>query len=597
MSLFSNKKKWERDFGPYLILVFIWGLFCAFGLRLWFLQIYKGEFFARKAKDNRLRRQSIYAPRGLIVDRDGKLLAINEPSYSLAIVREDCPDIDKVLLQVSKWTTIAFEELKRTYVRGRKRVKSFEPQIIIPNLSFELLARIEAYAPHWPGLKIMVRPRRKYLQGPVLAHVLGYVAQASEEELNKDSELALGDNIGKQGLEYVLEKRLRGKKGLKQMEVDAVGRTLHEELIRPPVAGEDIRLSLELELQKKVYDLMKGRAGAVIVMEPDSGQILSLVSSPSYDNNQFVQGISVDSWRSLLKNPLHPLQNRCIQSVYPPGSVFKLVVASCGLYEKKVDPEKKIFCSGAYRLGRRVFRCWKKYGHGWVDLTRSLIESCDVYYYQLGKELGVDKISTFAKKCGFGRLTGIDLPHEKSGLIPDRKWKLKRFKEPWQGGETLNMAIGQGYTLVTPLQVARFVSALINGGKLYKPSLLAEEAKVGEEDLPFGEDIAQKIIQAMIRTVEDEHGTARRLKKKGVLIGAKTGTAQVVKLLSDYEEKETEDIPYRFRDHAWMASFAQKGNKRYVVVAMIEHGGHGGAAAGPIVRAIYDFIFDEWQHQ
>ena len=597
MSLFSNKKKWERDFGPYLILVFIWGLFCAFGLRLWFLQIYKGEFFARKAKDNRLRRQSIYAPRGLIVDRDGKLLAINEPSYSLAIVREDCPDIDKVLLQVSKWTSIDFKKLKEIYLCGRKRVKSFEPQIIIPNLSFELLARIEAYAPHWPGLKIMVRPRRKYLQGPVLAHVLGYVAQASEEELNKDSELALGGNIGKQGLEYVLEKRLRGKKGLKQMEVDAVGRTLHEELIRPPVAGEDIRLSLELELQKKVYDLMKGRAGAVIVMEPDSGQILSLVSSPSYDNNQFVQGISVDNWRSLLKNPLHPLQNRCIQSVYPPGSVFKLVVASCGLYEKKVDPEKKIFCSGAYRLGRRVFRCWKKYGHGWVDLTRSLIESCDVYYYQLGKELGVDKISTFAKKCGFGRLTGIDLPHEKSGLIPDRKWKLKRFKEPWQGGETLNMAIGQGYTLVTPLQVARFVSALINGGKLYKPSLLAEEAKVGEEDLPFGEDIAQKIIQAMIRTVEDEHGTARRLKKKGVLIGAKTGTAQVVKLLSEYEEKETEEIPYRFRDHAWMASFAQKGDKRYVVVAMIEHGGHGGAAAGPIVRAIYDFIFDEWQHQ
>jgi penicillin-binding protein 2 len=182
-------------------------------------------------------------------------------------------------------------------------------------------------------------------------------------------------------------------------------------------------------------------------------------------------------------------------------------------------------------------------------------------------------------------------------LIPDRKWKLKRFKEPWQGGETLNMAIGQGYTLVTPLQVARFVSALINGGKLYKPSLLAEEARVGEEDLPFGEDICQKVIQAMIQTVEDEHGTARRLKKKGVLIGAKTGTAQVVKLLSEYEEKETEEIPYRFRDHAWMASFAQKGDKSYVVVAMIEHGGHGGAAAGPIVRAIYDFIFDERQHQ
>jgi len=273
MSLFSSKKKWERDFGPYLVLLLIWGLFCAFGLRLWFLQIYKGDFFARKAKDNRLRRQSIYAPRGQILDRNGKLLAINEPSYSLAIIREDCPDINKALLQVSKWTAISFEELKRTYARGRKRVKPFEPQLIIPNLSFELLAKIEAYVPHWPGLKIMVRPRRKYLQGPVLAHVLGYVAQASEEELNKDPELAVGDNTGKQGLEYVLEKRLRGKKGLKQLEVDAVGRSLHEEILYPPVPGEDIRLSLELELQKKAYSLMKNKAGA---LRSTAGNDLSL---------------------------------------------------------------------------------------------------------------------------------------------------------------------------------------------------------------------------------------------------------------------------------------------------------------------------------
>ncbi|MBT8763292.1 penicillin-binding protein 2 [Desulfohalobiaceae bacterium Ax17] len=593
MSLFNSKKKWERDYGPYLILVLIWGLFCVFGLRLWYLQIYKGEFFAQKAKDNRLRKQSIYAPRGLIMDRKGKLLAINEPSYSLAIVREDCPEIDKTLLQVSKWTGVPFDELKANFERGRRRVKSFEPQIIIPNLSFEVLAKIEAYAPRWPGLKIMVRPRRKYLQGPVFAHVLGYVAQASEEELNKDSELALGDNIGKQGLEYVLEKRLRGKKGLKRMEVDAVGRSLHEEVLRPPQPGEDIHLSLDLELQKKVYELMEGRAGAVVVMEPDSGQILSLVSSPSYDNNKFVQGVSIEDWRKLIKNPLHPLQNRCIQSVYPPGSVFKLVVAACGLFEKKIDLEEKIYCSGAYRLGRRVFRCWKKHGHGRVDFTRSLVESCDVYYYKLGEELGVDRISSFAKKCGFGQLTGIDLPHEKRGLIPDRNWKLKRFKEPWQGGETLNMSIGQGYTLVTPLQVARFVSALVNGGKLYKPSLLSEESRAKAKALPFADDIRQKIIRAMIRTVEADHGTARGLRKDGIIIGAKTGTAQVVKLLSEYEEKEIEEIPYRFRDHAWMASFAKKGDRSYVVVAMVEHGGHGGSAAGPIVRAIFDFIFEQ----
>ncbi|MFK4764013.1 penicillin-binding protein 2 [Desulfobaculum sp. SPO524] len=576
--------------GLILLQCLIWGLFCLFALRFWYLQVHKGAEFAQKARDNQLRQEYLHAPRGLIRDRSGTLVAVNEPAYALGLIREDVRDIESTLDQISAWTGVERADLEKKFKKGRRRVKPFEPLILVPDLPFEQLARIEANALFWPGLEIVVRPRRFYPQGALLSHVLGYVAEANEDELEKDPSLSLGDNVGKGGLEYMLEDRLRGEKGLRQLEVDATGRRLNQHTLRPPQAGEDLTLSIDLGLQKRCSDMLEGKAGAIVVMEPESGEIRAFVSQPSFDANWFVTGLSNKQWASLRDNPMHPLQNRVVQSTYPPGSVFKLVVGGAVLAEG-IDPKEEVYCPGFMKLGRRVFRCWRKWGHGKTDFMKGLVKSCDVYYYEMGNRLGVDKLSAFSMACGFGEKTGIRLPHEKSGLIPTREWKRRRFGESWQGGETLNMAIGQGYTLVTPLQVARFIGALLNGGDILRPKLIAggEPEKLGH--LPLSDEHRELLVKSMVETVNT--GTARRLKRRDAVMGGKTGTAQVVrlKLKKGDKRRKLEEMPYEERDHAWLASFGEKDGKTYVAVCMVEHGGHGGSAAGPILKSVYQYLF------
>ena len=576
--------------GPTLLLACLVLLFCIFGIRLWYLQVYKNDFYTSRAQQNRTRQNTMFSPRGIIRDRNGLLLAENTPAYALALIREDCPDIPGTLDQVSKWTGQPRDELQKVFEIGRKRVKHFDEQVIVPNIPFELVALVEAHRQEWPGLTIAVRPKRFYTYGPTLAHILGYVARANEEELNKDSDLQLGDDVGKQGVELVLERRLRGTKGLEEFEVDASGRILSSRVVKQPVMGEDLTLSISLPLQEVATRALEGQVGSVVLMDADSGELLAQVSLPSYDPNEFVMGISHAKWNALLEDPNHPLQNRPVQSAYPPGSVFKLVVGGLGLESGAVTPSSTVYCSGSYKLGRRVFRCWNKGGHGKTNFKKSLRESCDVYYYQLGEDLGVDAISEYAGKCGFGVRTGVELPHERSGNMPTAAWKQRRFGEKWQGGETLNFAIGQGYTQTTPLQVARFVAALVNGGKILRPTLLVSEAPDVIGELPMKDSTRKLVVDAMVATVEEERGTARILRRDGVRIGAKTGTAQVVKLLDKYEKKKTDEIPYKYRDHAWLAGFAEKDGRRYVAVAMVEHGGHGGSDAGPVVGAVFDAI-------
>ncbi|WP_461209659.1 penicillin-binding protein 2 [Desulfocurvus sp. DL9XJH121] len=578
--------------GLILLQACVWGLFCVFVLRFWFLQIYKGEEFAAKARDNQLRQEALFAPRGLVRDHEGKLLAVNEPSYALGLVREDVRDLDATLNKVSEWTGIDRAELDARYKKGKGRVKPFEHLLLAHDLSFETLARIEANALFWPGLEIVVRPKRYYPQQDLLAHVLGYVAEANEEELEANSELALGDDIGKGGLELVLEDRLRGAKGLRQVEVDATGRRLNQMVLREPVAGQDMALSIDLGLQAHAAQLLKDQAGAIVVMDPFTGRILAFVGQPSYDANMFVTGLSQEQWAALRDDPRHPLQNRVIQSMFPPGSIFKLVVGGAVL-ENGIDPEETVFCNGQMRLGRRIFRCWRKRGHGHVNFMKAEVDSCDVYFYTMGDRLGVEKMSPFAKGCGFGQKTGIALPHEKAGLVPSPEWKRKRFGQPWVGGDNLNMAIGQGFNLVTPLQVTRFVAALVNGGTLYRPLLLEDEQPEAMGALPMSDETRQMIVRAMEETVES--GTARRLKRKGARMGGKTGTAQVVrlKLKEGDERRKLEEMAYEERDHAWLASFGEKDGKTYVAVCMVEHGGHGGSAAGPVLKKVYDYLFSE----
>lgn len=576
--------------GPPLLLCLVIVLFCILGIRLWYLQVYKSEFYQSRAQENRTRQSTMFSPRGIIRDRDGMLLAENTPAYALALVREECPDIPGTLDQISRWTGQPRDELQKAFEIGRKRVKHFDEQVIVPNISFELVALIEAHRQEWPGLTIAVRPKRFYPKGALLAHVLGYVARANEEELNSDPDLQLGDDVGKQGVELVLERRLRGVKGLEEFEVDAAGRVLSSRVLSQPVMGEDLALSVSIPLQEVATRAMAGKVGSVVAMDADTGEILTQVSLPSYDPNEFVVGISHAKWNELLEDPLHPLQNRPVQSAYPPGSVFKLVVGGLGLESGTVIPSTTVFCSGKYKLGQREFRCWNRGGHGVVDFRKSQRESCDVYYYQLGERLGVNAISDYATRCGFGVKTGVELPHERAGNMPTAEWKLKRFGEKWQGGETLNLSIGQGHTLTTPLQVARFVAALVNGGRILRPTLLLTESPEIMGELPMRPATRKLILDAMVATVEEDRGTARLIRRDGVRIGGKTGTAQVVKLMDRYEKKKTQEIPYKYRDHAWLASFAEKDGRRYVVVAMVEHGGQGGSEAGPVVGAVLDAL-------
>ncbi len=580
-----------RRSGLFILQCFVAGFFVLFVLRFWFLQIHKGEEYARQALDNRLRQERIFATRGVIRDRNGLLLAENRTAFGLTLVREDCKDIPATLAQVSEWTGMPLERLQAKYNQDRVKAKPYEPLLLLSDLPFDAVARIESRLMFWPGLQIVTRSKRAYPYGSTFAHILGYVAEASGPELENDKYLSLGDAIGKQGVEFVLEEQLRGRKGLYSVDVDVLGRVLGKNLEETPQHGEHINLYLDATLQSAIAEILGDQTGSVVVMDPDTGQILALVTTPAYDNNMFIGGLSQKNWDELRNNPKHPLQNRGVQSVYPPGSIWKLMMAGL-ILESGISPKQKVQCTGEVTLGKQAFRCWRKGGHGHVDLENALIESCDVYFYTMGEKLGIDRMESFAKACGFGSLTGIDLPYEKSGLVPSRAWKRLRHGERWQRGETLHASIGQGYILTTPMQIARFIAALTNGGKLVKPLLVSGEPAGEAVKLPMSDATRAYILNAMRETVEAPRGTAKVLRRANAVMGGKTGTAQVVKLRMSGERRlKTEEMTYYERDHAWMASWGERNGQKLVIVAMIEHGGGGSSVAGPIVRRVYDQIY------
>lgn len=576
--------------GAILLQVLVGLLFFVFVVRFWYLQMHRGAEFAQQAQNNRLRIERIFAPRGRIMDDQGKVLADNRTAYGLSLVREDCPDIPATLAQISAWSGIPLPQIWDKFRQDRFKVKSFEPLLMITDIDFDLVARIESEIYAWPGLEIVVRTKRSYPEKDLFAHVLGYVAEANEQEMAADSALAMGDLVGKQGLELELEKQLRGRKGLYDVEVDAHSRVLGKFLREEPRGGKEIRLSLDRDLQEAAWNALGGEAGCVVVMEPDTGKLRALVTSPAYDNNLFAAGISQRDWDALRTNSRYPLQNRVIQSVYPPGSVWKLVVAAM-LLERGVNPRESVQCSGQVKLGNQIFRCWKRGGHGAQDMQNALINSCDVYFYQMGERMGIDKLEEFAKASGFGRPTGIDLPHEKSGLVPSKEWKRRRFGRPWVRGETYNVSIGQGYTLVTPVQMAVFVAGLLNGGELLKPQLLDDAQREVKGRIPAKASTLNFVVEAMRKTAGG--GTARVVGRKDADMGGKTGTAQVVKLKMAANDRRlrTHEMEYAQRDHAWITTWGVKDGKSYVVVVMVEHGGGGSSVAGPVARKVYDHLF------
>ena len=591
---------------PLIVALVVVGLaFLILFARLWYLQILHGDRFRSLSEHNRIRLLDLPPSRGLIYDAKGRLLADDRPAFTLAVVPEDVQDWDELAGRLEQLAGVDRAELDqaRRMAKGQQR---FKPVRLRSNLNRYTLSLLETFRYELTGVKVLIEYRRNYTEARAIAHVLGYLGEINKRELSDASHnrYRLGDFVGRYGLERSRERVLHGRRGVRQVEVNAEGRELA--LIRevPPVPGNNLILSLDLDLQRAAAAALGDRVGGVAAINPKNGEVYCLYSSPSFDQNTFITGLSSEQWDRLSNDELHPLKDRAISGLYPPGSTFKIVTAAAGLSEGVITPSTTFMCYGQMPFGRRVYKCWshKMGGHGAVDLRRAIKESCDVYFYQVGRRLGVERLAKYARAFGLGRSTGVPLPHESGGLVPNSEWKEKRFGEPWQDGETLSMAIGQGFNLVTPLQLARMVSVVANGGLLVTPTLVkAVVPPDGRGPVPEPPGVISRvnvspehlrlIHEGLVAVVNEPRGTARRVRLPGVTVAGKTGTAQVVGLKFEKSFGKEENVPWKYRSHALFVCYAPAEDPSIAVAVVVEHGGHGGSDAGPVARKVLEAYF------
>jgi penicillin-binding protein 2 len=587
-----------------IVTLIILATFAAMVLRLWYVQIVNGPVYRAKSENNRIRLDDVPPFRGMIFDRDGELIVDNRPSFDLFVVPEEINNPDELSDSFETLIGLAASTV-REKLNDEGRKAPFRPLLMKKNLTRKELAVIETNLFNLPGAMIQVKPQRHYIYNEFASHVIGYLGEINENQLNSGEypDSKPGDLIGKYGVERKWQNDLNGLRGGEQVEVDAVGRKLKVISRKPPVSGYNIGLTIDKNLQLVAEKELKNKKGAIVAMDPRTGEILAMASSPSYDPNVFLQGIDKAQWASLMSSTDHPLQNRAIAGQYPPGSTFKIVMALAGLEEGVIDPLEEVFCNGSFTLGNRTYHCWRKQGHGRVNLHRALVESCDVYFYNVGKRLGVDRIAEYAKMCGLGRSTGFELGFEKDGLIPTSQWKLQKFGIPWQPGETMSVAIGQGYVLVTPLQMARLISALFNGGYLYQPSVIKWVGKENKKIYQFAPKVLGRlhakeqnlalIRDALIGVVNEPHGTGYNARLKGFTVAGKTGTAQLLEL--GKEKAVSKEAAAEFQDHAWFVAIAPAENPVLALAVLVENGGHGGTAAAPIAKEMFEAYLGKGQ--
>ena len=572
-------------------------------IRLAYLQVIKGEEYKVRSESNSVRLRKIKPFRGLILDSRRQVLVDNQPAFDLVYVPSRIVDIRRIVATLEGFYRQRGFSLEED-LNPAGKTRPFVPVRLERNIPVEKIAQVETHALDLPGFVVEVAPVRKYLGGDVLSHIIGYTGEVSREELEKleDNSLAPGDVVGKTGLERLLDPYLAGKPGAEQVEVNVTGKVIKSLGRVEPVAGYNAVLTLDFDLQTVAAAAMEGRSGAAVVLDPRDGSVLAMVSVPSFDPNIFNGGISPRDWEKLAKDPRHPMENRAISGQYPPGSTYKVVTAAAALSEGIVTPEIRFYCNGSFTLGNRSYRCWQRHGHGWVNLHRALVSSCDVYFYNLGKILGVDKLAEYARAFGFGQRTGIDMPREKPGLVPTKAWKAKRFKEPWQPGENIPISIGQGFDLVTPLQLANAYDALANGGTIWRPRLVKqiEEAdgrvvkmfppeKIGALSLTARH--LELIRRGLWGVVNEAGGTGGALRRPEGDVAGKTGTSQVVGMPRADKTGRIRVLSDRFRDHALFACFAPYQNPEIAVAVIVEHAGHGGSVAAPVARKIIDAYF------
>ncbi|WP_222182068.1 penicillin-binding protein 2 [Geminicoccus harenae] len=577
------------------------GLFGTLVGRLWYLQMAEGQRYQLLSESNRVSERLILPSRGRILDRGGRPLADNAATYRVRVVRELTPDLPGTLERLGGLLGLSRERIAEILAQAQARPR-FVPVGVREDLSWEEVARIAVRAPELPGIILDAGTVRHYPEAATLAHVLGYVGPVSEPELKGESDPLLQMpefRIGKQGVERAYDPLLRGRAGLSRVEVNAVGREMREIDRSEGTPGQDLTLSLDLDLQRFAMSRLSAETGAAAaLLDVRDGGVLALASVPSFDPSLFQNGISQRNWASLRDDKLAPMVNKAFKGEYPPGSTFKMMTAIAGLETGVIKPDTRIRCTGSIWMGSIEFHCWKKGGHGAVDLAQSLERSCDCYHYEVARRLGIDRLAEYARRFGLGERTGIDLPGERPGVVPTVAWKRATLDQPWHRGETLISGIGQGYVLATPLQLAVMTARLCNGGLKIAPWLV----RGGERQLacctalePVGvaKEHLDVVLDGMFRVVNSPSGTARSaaLHTPGVLMAGKTGTSQVRRitkadrLSGAYKRK---DIPWEHRDHALFVGFAPHEQPRYAVAVVVEHGGGGSAVAAPIARDLLD---------
>jgi penicillin-binding protein 2 len=567
------------------LLIFVIICFAILVISLWYLQMIKGEEFKERAVENCIRSLVEDAPRGRIYDRQEELLVTNRPAVVVSIIPAEVDDLEKLSERLSRIIGISPEEISQIVKNHREN--PFKPVKILDDCKTNKIIEIEERKDELKGVVLEVKPRRDYIYHDFAAHSLGYVGEIDKEELQQfgNPKFQGGDIIGKAGLEKYYDDILRGEKGGKEVEVDALGQEIAILLYQKPVPGEDLVLTIDKDLQLYGENLLFGKKGSIIVSNSNSGEILALVNRPSFNPNIFANGISSSNWKRLSSDADYPLTNRSVQGVYPPGSIFKVVTAIAALEEGITDRKRKIYCSGSLELAGQVFTCWKETGHGSLSIVDAIAHSCNIYFYTLGKDLGIERFDKYMQKLGLGEKTGIDLPAEAVGIIPSAQWKEREVKEIWFPGDTINLSIGQGYLLLTPLRVHNLITTIATEGEIYNlhlvKKIISVDGKTVKEIKPeiykkvdFSPDTFKIVKEGLRQTILK--GTGWRANIKELAVAGKTGTAQ-------NPQGET---------HAWFIGFAPYENPEVCITVFIENGGEGGEAAAPIARAMLEKYFN-----
>jgi penicillin-binding protein 2 len=565
-------------------------------LGFWKLQVIDSDRYLQMAERNRVRSIPIIAPRGRMLDRDGRVLVDNRPSFSVLLLRDDPVLIEKYLPSIADGLGLSISDL-RDQLENTRNLAKFQPIVIKPEASPADVAFIESHRADVPVLEMLSVSRRRYMPGGFLAHATGYVGEVSEQQIEaSNGKLRPGDVVGKSGLERQYNEMLMGTDGMRRVIVNSVGKEVDHLLQQDPIPGKQIQLTIDYDLQQVAEQSLGARPGAVVALDPRTGEVLAMVSRPTPDPNDFAVRISKEEWKQLNEDPLHPLLNRAIQAQLAPGSVFKIVTATAMLEDHNPPESFTTYCPGYGTFYGRQFKCWVYFAkkgptsHGATNLHEAILKSCDVFFYTAGMHLGIDRLSYYGDKLGIGHRTGIDLPSEEAGLMPSEQWVERVFHRKWYAGETISVSTGQGAVTTTPLQLARLIGGIASGGVFKQPHLIKGAQTVGEERVMLSEPTVEKVTDAMYGVVNEPGGTGTQLKLAGIEFSGKSGTAQVI----GYDTRNRMGKQKKFEDNAWFVGYAPRRNPEIVVAVLVQESGlHGGEAAGPVVRDIVKAYYEK----